>query len=324
MSNLERMTESPSFGRQSNFGKTTRQTIADSVLDLIGFTPLLRLNNYLENSSVELIVKLESQNPGGSAKDRPARQMIEHALSRGDIQPGGIVIESSSGNMGIGLAQACNYYGLDFICVVDINAQSQNIDIISALGGTIKLVTRPLNGDFLAARIDTVERLLREHPGAFWTNQYANLDNPGAHREGTIREIVNDLSGEFDALFVATSSTGTARGCRDYLTLIDHQAKIYAVDADGSALFEGVAGPRHISGMGAGKIPPLAEGQMFDHVVRISDARCIAGCRRASRYEALLVGGSGGAVLEAIRREARDLSNKRVIALLHDFGDTVS
>ncbi|QQA41451.1 2,3-diaminopropionate biosynthesis protein SbnA [Pelagovum pacificum] len=296
------------------------RAIAPGILSLVGGTPLVRFTGYLGDPDVELIVKYEAANPGGSAKDRPARQMIEQALRRGDLTPGATVIESTSGNMGIGLAQACRVHGLKLICVVDPKAQPQNVAIMRALGAQIHLVTDPIDGDFLAARMEAVGQLLDQTPGAFWTNQYANLDNPTAHTEGTMQEIDDILGGTVDALFVATSSTGTARGCRDFLERRGRKTEVVAVDAEGSCLFDGTAGPRHIPGMGAGRIPALAEGQRFDGLERVSDLTCVVGCRRAAQREAVLVGGSAGGVLEAVRARRAQLRGKRVVAILHDSG----
>ncbi|WPZ27534.1 2,3-diaminopropionate biosynthesis protein SbnA (plasmid) [Sulfitobacter pontiacus] len=294
--------------------------IADNVLDLIGQTPMVRLPRYLDREDVNLVAKVEALNPGGSAKDRPARHMIERALADGRLKAGDTVVESSSGNMGIGLAQACAVHGLQFICVVDPNAQSQNVAIIRALGGQIELVDHAPDGDFLAARLDRVAKLLEEDSRRFWPNQYANLDNPESHELGTIAEIDAALGGQIDVLFVACSSTGTARGCRDYLRRMGRKTKVVAVDAMGSTLFNGTAGPRKISGMGAGRIPELAKGQEFDDLVRVSDVTCVAGCRRAVAREGLLVGGSGGGVLEAVRSMQDELAGQTVAAIIHDSG----
>ncbi|ATG34317.1 cysteine synthase CysK [Phaeobacter piscinae] len=299
---------------------TSVPRVADNLLDLIGQTPLVRLHHYLDKASVNLFAKLEALNPGGSAKDRPARHMIERALADGRLSPGDTVVESSSGNMGIGLAQACALHHLKFICVVDPNAQAQNIDIIRALGGQIELVDQALDGDFLAARLERVSVLLEESADRFWPNQYANLDNPASHETGTVAEIDAALSGQVDYLFVACSSTGTARGCRDFLRAKGRRTKVVAVDAEGSTLFDGTAGPRKISGMGAGRLPELAQGQSFDGLVRVSDLTCVAGCRRAVKHEGILVGGSGGGVLEAVRSMQDELSGKTAVAILHDSG----
>ncbi|MEQ3634780.1 MAG: 2,3-diaminopropionate biosynthesis protein SbnA [Thalassolituus sp.] len=294
--------------------------IADNVLGLIGNTPMVRLSRYLDQEDVNLIAKIEALNPGGSAKDRPARHMIECALADGRLKAGDTVVESSSGNIGIGLAQVCAIYKLRFICVVDPNAQTQNVAIIRALGGQIELVSHAPDGDFLTARLDRVAALLDADPRLFWPNQYTNLDNPASHELGTIAEIDAALDGEIDVLFVACSSTGTARGCRDYLRRMGRATKIISVDAMGSVLFNGTAGSRKISGMGAGRIPELAIGQEFDDLVRVSDITCVAGCRRAVAREGLLVGGSGGGVLEAVRSMQGELAGQTVVAIIHDSG----
>ena len=297
-----------------------RQRPRGGILDAIGKTPLVRFSRYLDRNDVCLLAKLEAANPGGSAKDRPALRMIEDALQTGRIDQRTTIVESSSGNMGIGIAQACRYYGLRFICVVDPNAQPQNIGIIEALGATIDRVTEPINGDFLAARLARVNWLLKQVQDSYWPNQYSNDQNPRAHELGTIREIDEELNGRLDYLFVATSSTGTARGCRDYLRSLGRHTKVIAVDARGSVLFGGMPGPRMIPGLGAGREPTLARGQSFDQVRRVSDLDCVIGCRRLADREACLVGGSAGGVLEVIRSMQADLAGQTCVAILHDSG----
>lgn len=299
---------------------TPHTGIADNVIELIGDTPMVRMRRYLERDDIDLYAKLEAFNPGGSAKDRPARQMVEQALARGEISSATTLVESSSGNMGIGLAQICRFHGLRLICVVDRNAQAQNVAIMRALGADIHRVSEAVDGDLLAARMAAVEHIVASTSGAVWLNQYANRDNPTAHRIGTIAEIDTAMSGDIDTLFVATSSTGTAQGCRDYLAERGRKTRVVVVDAQGSTLFQGTAGPRFIPGMGAGRIPALAVGQQFSQLIRVGDARCVAGCRRAAEREALLVGGSAGGVLEAVRRHADALRGQRVAAILHDSG----
>lgn len=292
---------------------------ADGILDCIGQTPLVRLRRYLD-TDVQLFAKLEAANPGGSAKDRPALQMLRTALREGRLTTGSVVVESSSGNMGIGLAQACRFFGLSFICVVDPHAQPQNLQIMRALGATVVQVTEPQQGSFLAARLNKVRQLLDEHANSFWPNQYANLQNPMAHQLGTIREIDRAMKEQIDVLFVATSSTGTAQGCRDYLRQQGRRTEVVAVDAVGSVLFGGKPGERLIPGLGAGREPELAIGQHFDRVVRVNDLNCVVGCRRAAAREAMLVGGSAGGVLEAVRSLEHQLVGKRCVAILHDSG----
>lgn len=294
--------------------------VAKGILEAIGRTPLVQLSRYLDRSDVTLYAKLESQNPGGSAKDRPAMQMLQEAIASGEVDHNTTIIESSSGNMGIGLAQACRYHGLRFICVVDPRAQSQNLSIIRALGGNIDLVEKPLEGDFLKARIARVQHLLEEVPNSYWPDQYSNTENPKAHELGTVREIDECLGGQLDYLFVATSSTGTIQGCRNYLRSRGRRTEVVAIDAVGSALFGGTPGPRLIPGLGAGREPALARHQTFQHVHRVSDLDCVIGCRRAAQREAILVGGSAGGVLESIRSLQDTLANRTCAAILHDSG----
>ncbi len=303
--------------------KQRHNTIAppcDGVLEAIGSTPLIHLRRYLESCDVQLYAKLESCNPGGSAKDRPARAMIEHAIVSGQLDENSTIIESTSGNMGIGLAQACNYYGLPLICVVDPNAQPQNIAIMEAYGAIIERVTEPLYGDFLKARLTRVQELLQQIPHSFWPNQYANLQNPLAHEMGTVQEVDAALHGEIDYLFVATSSVGTARGCQEFFRKQGRNTKVIAVDAAGSKLFGGPGGKRRIPGMGSGNIPPLAAEQDFHQVIRVTDLDCVTGCRRMVKYESILAGGSAGGVLEAVRSMIPELRTKVCAAILHDSG----
>ena len=188
------------------------------VLAAIGKTPLVQLTRVLNEIPFRLYAKLEALNPGGSTKDRPAATIIEHGLETGAIRSGTVVIESSSGNMGIGLAQACAYYGLRFICVVDPKVTPQNIRLLKAYGAEIDHVRDPdpSTGDFLQARIKRVQTLLRLTGNSFWPNQYANVYNPRAHYQ-TMREIAQTLDGKIDYLFCATSTCGTLRGCAEYV-----------------------------------------------------------------------------------------------------------
>lgn len=300
--------------------QSTISAPSEGVLDAIGSTPLIHLRRYLESADVQLYAKLESCNPGGSAKDRPARTMIEHALQTGDIDENTTVIEATSGNMGIGLAQACNYYGIPLICVVDPHAQPQNIGIMEAYGAIIERVTQPLYGDYLKACLTRVQELLQQIPDSYWPNQYANLQNPQAYEQGTVQEVDAALQGTIDYLFVATSSVGAARGCQEYFTKRGRQTKVIAVDAAGSLLFGGPGGARRIPGLGSGNIPPLAAGQDFDRVVRVTDLDCVTGCRRMVKYESILAGGSAGGVLEAVRSMIPELRTKVCAAILHDSG----
>lgn len=302
--------------------RSGRLTVAPSILATVGNTPLIRLTGFLDLEDVALYLKLEAANPGGSVKDRPALRMLEQAIRTGRIGPDTIVVESSSGNTGIGLAQVCAYYGLRFVCVVDGRTQPHNLAILRALGAELEVVDAPLDGsvDLLAARIERVAALLAELPDAFWPNQYANIHNPRAHQLGTMAEIDAALGGAVDELFVAVSSTGTIGGCLDHLARHDRGARVVAVDAEGSVLFGGSPGRRLIPGLGAGRVPSLAIGREVAEVARVSDLDCVVGCRRLAVTDAVLVGGSAGGVLQAVRERQADLRGRTCVVIAADSG----
>lgn len=295
-----------------------------SILDTIGDTPLVRLARYLSEGELRLYAKLEILNPGGSIKDRPAAEILRQALETRTIGPGTVVIESSSGNMGIGLAQACRLHGLRFICVVDPRTSAQNIQLLKIYGAEIDHVSEPdpTTGEFLQARINRVRELLRRFPGSFWPNQYENLANPETHYRTTMREIAQALDGKVDYLFVATSTCGTIRGCAEYVRDHGMRTRIVAVDAVGSLIFSEVKAKRMIPGLGAGMRPPLCEISLIDDCVHVSDLDCVVGCRKLVMREAILAGGSSGGVLAAIEKVRHLLpAGATCVAILPDRGE---
>ena len=295
----------------------------DGILGAIGNTPLVSLHRYLLRPDVALWAKLEATNPGGSAKDRPAARMLQDALDDGLIDLGTTVVESTSGNTGVGLAQACRYHGMRLICVVDTRAHETNVRTMRALGADVRVVAEPdrETGDLLVARLALVSRLLAEIPNSFWPDQYANESNPAAHASGTMREIDEALEGRLDYLFVATSTTGTLRGCSDYLREHGRGTRVVAVDSIGSALFGGRRGPRRLPGFGAGVETDLSAGAEFDELVRVSDLDCVVGCRRLAEREAILAGASSGGVAFAVEALAAQMvPGSRCAAIFPDGG----
>jgi cysteine synthase A len=295
----------------------------DGILAAIGNTPLVALHRYLLRPDVDVWAKLEASNPGGSAKDRPAARMLQDALDDGLIDLATTVVESSSGNTGLGLAQACRYHGMRLICVVDARAHGTNVRAMRALGAEVRVVTEPdpETGDLLVARLRLVHRLLAEIPNSFWPDQYANESNPAAHASGTMREIAEALDGRLDYLFVATSTTGTLRGCGDYLREHGLGTQLVAVDSTGSALFGGSRGTRRLPGFGAGVETGLSASAEFDELVRVSDLDCVVGCRRLAEREAILAGASSGGVVFALEALAGQMdAGSRCAAILPDGG----
>jgi N-(2-amino-2-carboxyethyl)-L-glutamate synthase len=294
------------------------------ILAAIGDTPLIELQRAIPGAPFRLFAKLESLNPGGSAKDRPAHYILRHALASGRIRPGAVVVESSSGNMGIGLAQACRVYGLRFICVIDPKTAPQNVRLLELYGAEIDWVREPdpVSGEFLQARIARVGHLLSEISGSFWPNQYANEMNSMAHYETTMHEIASVLKGEVDFLFCATSTCGTITGCAEYVRDHGMRTEIIAVDAIGSRIFATEPAPRFILGFGAGFRPSLCRTDLVSRCVHVSDIDCVTGCRSLLRREGLLVGGSSGGVLAAVER-LRDVipPGAQCVMILADRGE---
>jgi N-(2-amino-2-carboxyethyl)-L-glutamate synthase len=295
----------------------------EGVLAAIGKTPLVRLSRVIPDARFRLFAKLEGLNPGGSTKDRPAFSIIRYAIESGDIRPGTVVIESSSGNMGIGLAQACLYYGLRFICVVDPKTTAQNVRLLQAYGAEVDIVQKPdeTTGEYLQARLNRVKALLNSTENTFWPNQYSHRYNPIAHHQ-TMHEVVTELGGNVDYFFCATSTCGTIRGCAEYVRRHRLQTRIFAVDAVGSVIFGGVNGKRLIPGHGSAVRPALYQPDVAERCIHVTDLDCVIGCRRLVRHEAILAGGSSGAVLMAVEQVKDQIPpGATCVAILADRGE---
>jgi cysteine synthase A len=282
--------------------------MAANVLMTIGNTPLIVLERLGRRLGCRLFGKWEAPNPGGSIKDRAALAMVTEGLHTGAIGAGTTIVESSSGNMGIGLAQACAYLGLRFICVVDTRTTAQNLAILRAYGAEIEVVEDPDSdgGGLVGARIKRVAALVQAIGDAYWPNQYANEQNARAHRT-TMHEIATELGGAVDYLFCPTSTCGTMRGCAEYVKEKGLATRIIAVDARGSAIFDdgtATAGRdrRLIPGHGSGIRPALFRHDLASACVHVSDLECVVGCRRLVRSEGMLAGGSSGAAYMAVER----------------------
>jgi 2,3-diaminopropionate biosynthesis protein SbnA len=298
--------------------------IANCILSTVGNTPLVELTRVLGKIPFRFFAKLEGLNPGGSTKDRPALRIIREAIRVGKITPETVIIESSSGNMGIGLAQVCRYFGLRFICVVDPKTTVQNIRILKAFGAQVDLIQEPdpETGEFLQARIDHVQYLLKSIKNSFWPNQYANDDNSDAHYQTTMHEIATALGSDVDYLFCATSTCGTIRGCAEYVRDHRMKTKIIAVDAIGSLIWGGEKGKRLIPGLGASLTPPLCRPELVDQCVYVSDLDCVVGCRRLVQREAILAGGSSGGMVAGVERQKNQIpAGATCVAIFPDRGE---
>lgn len=294
-----------------------------SILDAIGNTPLVGLRRFFPENRFNLFAKLEGLNPGGSIKDRAALRMLQGAWDEGRIDRGTTIIESSSGNMAIGLAQACLLFGIKFICVIDKLATRQNLEILRTYGAKLEIVDEPdaETGEFVVARLNRVRALLSAHENSHWLDQYSNEYNYLAHYE-TMGEIAMALNGRVDHLVCATSTCGTLKGCSEYIADHGLRTRVIAVDAIGSAISGGPQAKRLIPGHGSGKQPAHFVPGMADSWIQVSDADCVLGCRRLVAREALLGGGSSGGIMSAIMRVSESVGDgESCIAILPDRGE---
>lgn len=296
------------------------------ILATIGGTPLVELERFSVELDLQVHAKVEKFNPGGSIKDRTAVSMLLDKLYTGELDPArSVVVESSSGNLAIGLAQLCRYFGLRFICVLDAKTTEHNVKLLRAYGAEVEVVTEPdpATGELLPARLRRVRELVADLPHAFWPNQYANPRNPQAH-ERTMLEIVAALDEPVDYLFVPVGTTGTLQGCARYLRRHGLRTEIVAVDAVGSALFDPAPPPvsRLIPGHGASVRPLIHDATTPHRVVHVSDVDCVAGCLALVEREAILAGGSSGAAVSALYRVAPSLpGGSTCVLVLPDGGD---
>lgn len=291
-----------------------------SIDELIGKTPLVRLVRFNANTSINLWAKMESYNPGGSAKDRTAHAMVLAS----DLRPGDTVVESSSGNLGIALSREAVLGGWTFHCVVDPRANRNTIAHMKALGTIVHEITEPdyETGDWLVARRKRVAQLRAQMSEAICLDQYSNTAAFQAHEQGTMTEIVEQLGGAPDYLLVAVSTTGTIGGCLEYVAAHGLSTQVIAVDAVGSVLFDGNAGPRHLPGFGAGMVPELSKHLSPHRVFRIDDRTSVEAARKMAQTEAILPGASGGAVLAAMEILRPDIpAGSNVVVILHDDGN---
>jgi cysteine synthase A len=294
--------------------------IYDNVCQIIGKTPVVRLNRIPQPGWAEMLVKLEFFNPGGSVKDRIGLSMIEAAERAGKLKPGGTIIEPTSGNTGIGLAMVAAAKGYKVILTMPEDMSVERLNLLRAYGAQIILTSR---NDAMQGAIDKAEEILREHPDYFMPQQFRNPANPDVHRRTTAREISDVVGDSLDALIVGVGTGGTATGTGEMLKQRMPQLKIYAVEpADSAVLSGGTPGPHKIQGMGAGFVPEIFNRGVVDRLIPVSYEDARAATRRLARFEGILCGVSSGAILHAACLAAQELgAGKRVLAILPDTGE---
>ncbi len=292
-----------------------------AVFAAVGHTPLVRLGRVSTRLGLDVWAKLEGSNPGGSVKDRVALRIVGEAVIDGRLQPGDLVVESSSGNMAVALAQVCRASGLRFRAVVDPDSNVHTRKLLRVYGAEVEVVDEPdAQGSNLTARLARVAELAAA-PNTFWPNQYASDEVPRAHR-ATMHEIVSSLGRAPDVMLAATGTGGTLAGLADHLHEINAATRVVAVDAVGSRIFGGAAGPRHLPGHGSARTSDLLRPEHADQVVAVDDIHAVLGARRLLDLEGVLAGASAGAVMAALDEIAPELTPGSVVALLlSDRGD---
>ncbi|MBD5288152.1 MAG: cysteine synthase A [Bacteroides sp.] len=297
--------------------------ICDSLTELIGNTPLLEVKRIeeSENLKARVIVKLEYFNPGGSVKDRIAFAMIEDAEKKGELKPGGVIIEPTSGNTGIGLAWVASVKGYKLILTMPETMSVERQNLLKALGATLVLTP---GSEGMKGAIAKAEQLRGETPGAVILQQFENPANPEAHRRTTGEEIWRDTEGRVDIFVAGVGTGGTLSGVSEALKAHNPAIRTVGVEPATSAVLSGEqAGPHKIQGIGAGFVPGNYHPDVVDEVVKITDDDAIRASRMLARKEGLLVGISSGAALAAAIREAKKPENegKMIVALLPDTGE---
>jgi cysteine synthase len=294
--------------------------IYDNICQVVGRTPVVRLNRIAKDGWAEMLVKLESFNPGGSVKDRIGLSMIEAAEREGKLKPGGTIVEPTSGNTGIGLAMVAAAKGYKVILTMPEEYSVERITLLRAYGAQVVLTPRERA---MQGAIDKAEELVRQNPTYFMPQQFKNPANPEVHRKTTAKEIIDICGERLDALVVGVGTGGTATGTGEVVKEKIKSLKLFAVEPAESPIFSGgKAGPHKIQGIGAGFIPAIFNRDVVDRFIPVSydDARYAA--RRLAEQEGVLCGISSGAILHASCLVASELGRgKRLLAILPDTGE---
>ena len=291
-----------------------------SVGDIIGKTPILELVNMEKENSLSsrIFAKLEMLNPAGSAKDRVAKNILDKAEKEGKIKAGGTIIESTSGNTGIGLASVGVSRGYNVIIVMPSTMSRERIQIMEAYGARVVLSDGSLG--MLGANA-MAEKIARETPNSFIAAQFENMANPEAHYLTTGPEIYDDMDGQIDYLVCAVGTGGTISGVGKYLKEKNKNIKIVAVEPKNSPLLSGgVAGAHKIQGIGANFVPSTLDTEIYDEIITVSDEEAYEYTAKISKCEGVLVGISSGCALCAAMEIAKREKDKNIVVIFPDIG----
>ena len=298
--------------------------IKESALQLIGKTPILKLNNYAKKAGVTdatILAKLEYLNPAGSVKDRIALYMIQDAEEKGILKPGATIIEPTSGNTGIGLAWVASVKGYKLILTMPETMSVERQNLLKALGATLVLTP---GAEGMKGAIRKANELKEQHPGAIIPQQFENPANPAIHERTTAEEIWQDTDGVVDYFVAGVGTGGTLSGTARSLKKHNPLLKAIGVEPAGSPVLSGgTPGPHKIQGIGAGFVPKNFDASVVDQVIPVQDNEAIRASRLLAKHEGLLVGISAGAAIHAAIQLAKKEENKgkTIVALLPDTGE---
>ena len=287
---------------------------------LIGNTPLVKIDRFCKGTAAQIYAKLESANPAGSVKDRVALYMINAAERDGRLKAGGTVIEPTSGNTGIGICMICARRGYNAVIVMPSNMSRERILTMEAYGARVVLTDASLG---MSGAIKKAEEIHEATEGSIIAGQFVNLDNPRAHYETTGPEIWQGLDGRVDVFIAGVGTGGTISGVSKYLKEQNAKIEVIAVEPSDSAVLSGEApSPHAIQGIGAGFIPKTLDTSSYDGIIKVSKEDAFSAARELARAEGLLVGTSSGAALHAAKTIAKkeEYRGKNVVVLLPDTG----
>ncbi|MDR0218309.1 MAG: cysteine synthase family protein [Enterobacteriaceae bacterium] len=295
---------------------------ASNILSMVGNTPCVLLNK-INTHGINVYLKMETTNPGGSIKDRIAIAMLENAENKGLLKQGMTVIEPSSGNTAIGLAMACAYKGYKFIAILDRMVPNAKRDKIKAYGADIIFLPEFDDGiDTVLYRIELTKKIIASYPNAFSPMQFENEDNPLEHYHSTAHEIYDQFGEQLNGVFITAGSCGTITGVSKYIKERNPETKVFAIEPQGSIIFGGDSGKYFVQGAGLAFRPIILDDSHIDDAIKISDLIAFKTARELARKEGILIGGTGACALAAALDNLHHFnSGDNIVIIIPDSGE---